>query len=94
MVSFRRSFHAVPVISTMVWSGEQRFFVVRTFFENGRSFVATQRAFRLHFNLARHNTVPHRNVIASWVRTFKETGSTLKPRGSGRPCGVRFQNLG
>jgi len=69
----------------MVWSGKQRGFAVRTFFENGRSFIATQRAFWLHFNLARHDIVPHRNVIANWVRTFEETGSTLKLQGSGRP---------
>jgi len=68
----------------MVWSVKQRGFAVRTFFENGHSFIATMRAFRLHFNLARHDTVPHRNVIANWVRTFEETGSTLKLQGSGR----------
>jgi len=77
------------LVITMVWSGEQRGFAVRTFFENGRSFVATQRAFRLQFNLARHDTVPHRNFIANWVRTFEETGSTLRLRGSGRPKTAR-----
>lgn len=77
------------LVITMVWSGEHRGFAVRTFFENGRSFVATQRAFRLQFNLARHDPVPHRNVIANWVRTFEETGSTLRLRGSGRPKTAR-----
>lgn len=71
-------------VITMVWFGEQRGFAVRTFFENGCSFVSTRQAFRLHFNLVRHDSVPHRNVIASWVRKFGETGSTLKPKGLGR----------
>uniref|UniRef100_A0A2S2PUW2 DUF4817 domain-containing protein n=1 Tax=Sipha flava TaxID=143950 RepID=A0A2S2PUW2_9HEMI len=39
----------------------------------------------MQFNLAHHDTVTHHNVIANWVHTFGETGSTLKPRGSGRP---------
>uniref|UniRef100_A0A2S2Q9Y7 DUF4817 domain-containing protein n=1 Tax=Sipha flava TaxID=143950 RepID=A0A2S2Q9Y7_9HEMI len=74
MVLFRREGHA----------GKQRGFAIRTLYKNGRSFIATQRAFRLKFNLARHDTVPHHNVIANWVRTFEETDSTLKPRDSGR----------
>jgi len=40
-------------------------------------------------NLACLDTVLHRNVIANWVCTFKETGSTLKPRGLGRPKTVK-----
>jgi hypothetical protein len=83
MVSFRQAAMSLSVI-TMVWSGEQRGFAVHKFFESGRSFIATQRAFRLQFNLARHDNVPHHNVIANWMHTFEETGSTLNPRGSGR----------
>jgi hypothetical protein len=67
-------------VITMIWSGEQWGFTVRTFFENGRSFITTQRAFRLQFSLARHDTVSHHNVIANRVRRFEETGSTLKLR--------------
>lgn len=73
----------------MVWTGEHRGFAVRTFFESGRSFIATQRAFRLHFNIPRRDPVPHRNVIAAWVRALEETGSTTRPRGMGRPKTVR-----
>jgi len=81
MISFCRAGHAViSHYHGLVWWTTG----IRTFFENGRSFIATKRAYRLQFNLARHDTVPHRNVIANWVRTFEETGSTLKPRGYGR----------
>jgi hypothetical protein len=81
---------AMPLsVITMVWSSEQRGFAVRTFFENGRSFIVTQRAFRLQFNLARHDTVFHYNVIANWVFTFEETDSALKHRGLGRPKTTR-----
>ena len=31
---------------------------------------------RLHFNVPRRDPVPHRNVIAGWVRALEETGST------------------
>lgn len=81
---------ALPLsVIAMVWSGEQRGFAVRTFFENGRSFIGTQRAFRPQFNLARHDTVPHRDAIANWVSTFEETSSTPKPSGPERPKSVR-----
>lgn len=63
------------------------------FFENSRSCVATRQAFWLHFNLARYDIVFHRNVIASWVRTFEETGSTSKPRGLERPKRQEHSNI-
>lgn len=76
-------------VVAMVWSGEHRGFAVRTFFESGRSFIITQRTFRRHFNIPRHHPVPHRNVIANWVRALEETGSTIRPKGMGRPKTVR-----
>lgn len=79
----------------MVWTGEHRGFAVRSFFENGRSFVAAQRAFRLHFNVPRRDPVPHHNVIAGWVRALEEIGFTTRPRGIGRPKLVRTpENVG
>ncbi|XP_046663111.1 uncharacterized protein LOC124356010 [Homalodisca vitripennis] len=68
----------------MVWSEEHRGFAVRTFFESGRSYITTQPAFRVHFNIPRNDPVPHRNVIASWVLALEETGSTQRPKGMGR----------
>ena len=79
----------------MVWTGDHRGFAVRSFFENGRSFVAAQRAFRLHFNVPRRDPVPHRNVIAGWIRALEETGSTTRSRGMGRPKSVKTpENMG
>jgi len=73
-----------PHFQSLSWFGPESF-AVRSFFENGRSFIAAQRAFRLHFKVPRRDPVPHRNVIAGWVRALEETtGST-----TARPIGVR-----
>uniref|UniRef100_A0A0K8T774 DUF4817 domain-containing protein n=1 Tax=Lygus hesperus TaxID=30085 RepID=A0A0K8T774_LYGHE len=55
----------------MQWTGEQRAFAVETFFSNGRSFVATQRAFRAHFDIPPGGRVPGRQSISNWVDTFR-----------------------
>ena len=47
----------------MPWSGEHRAFVIERFIENGGSIIATQRAFRIHFGLGRHDPVPHHATI-------------------------------
>lgn len=73
----------------MVWTGEHRGFAVRAFFENGRSVIATQRAFRLHFNVPRAENVPQGNAIRRWARALESTGSTAIPRTTGRPPTVR-----
>ncbi|KAK8405418.1 hypothetical protein O3P69_001754 [Scylla paramamosain] len=69
----------------MPWSGEHRGFAVRTYFENGRSVIATQRAFRLHFNIPRHGPIPDGKAIRRWIEALEDNGSTRRPRGSGRP---------
>ncbi|KAG8227363.1 hypothetical protein J437_LFUL000371 [Ladona fulva] len=47
----------------MVWTGGHRGFAVRAYFENNRSVIATQRAFRRRFNIPRNNAVPNANTI-------------------------------
>ena len=42
----------------MAWSGEHCAFVVEEFVKNGEPVVATQRSFRRHFSLNRHDPVP------------------------------------
>lgn len=64
----------------MLWSREQRAFAVESFFCNGHSVVATQRAFRARFEIPPHRLVPGRNSILSWVNSFRECGSVAKPR--------------
>ena len=69
----------------MNWSGEHRTFIVEMFIKTNKSVTATQRVFRLHFNLSRHDPVPARNTILLWVINFRVTGSALKRKSTGRP---------
>ena len=64
----------------MAWSGEHRAFVVEQFVKNGESLVATQRSFRRHFSLNRHDPVP----IRRWFSNFRQTSSAFNRRRSGR----------
>ena len=79
----------LPSVAIMPWSGVHRGFVVRTFFENNHSIVATQRAFRLHFNIPRHGLIPDSKTIRRWIKAIEGTGSTYRPRVTGRPRTVR-----
>ena len=47
----------------MAWSGEHRAFVIEEFVKNSESVVATQRSFRRHFSLNRHDPVPTGKII-------------------------------
>ena len=69
----------------MAWSGEHRAFVIEEFVKNGESVVATQRSFRRHFSLNRHDPVPTGKTIHRWVSNFRQTSSALNRRRSGRP---------
>ncbi|XP_014467255.1 PREDICTED: uncharacterized protein LOC106740582 [Dinoponera quadriceps] len=60
----------------MIWTGEHRGFAVRSFLENGRSVIATQRVMRLRFHIPRHVSVPDGKTIKRWVSSLEETGST------------------
>ena len=67
----------------MKWLGSHRSFVVETFFTNSGSITATQRLFRTHFKLGRHDPVPSRNTILLWIKNFRKNGSALKRRSTG-----------
>ena len=67
----------------MAWSGEHRAFVIEEFVKNGESVVATQRSFRRHFSLNRHDPVPTGKTIHRWVSNFRQTSSALNRRRSG-----------
>lgn len=69
----------------MAWSGEHRAFVVEEFIKNGGSLISTQRAFRVRFALGRHDLVPDRKTIQNRVSNFRETGSALNTKPTGRP---------
>ena len=49
-------------------------------FSDRLSVIATQRAFRNHFNVAWRDPVPDRKLIVTWVTTFRQTGSTTRRR--------------
>lgn len=72
----------------MDWTGEHRAFIVETFMKN-ESVTATQRAFRVHFRLGRHDPVPVRNTILLWVNNFRGGASALKRKSTGRPRTAR-----
>ena len=69
----------------MAWSGEHRAFVVEQFLKNGESVIATQRSFRRHFSLSRHDPAPTGKTIHQWVSNFRQTSSALKGKSPGRP---------
>lgn len=88
VVSFCSVNDPISVVN-MVWTGAQRGFAVRTYFEKNRSVIATQRAFRRRFNIPRNNNIPNGNTIRSWVRQLEETGSTLGRGTHGRRRSIR-----
>ena len=69
----------------MAWSGEHRAFVFEEFVKNDESVVATQRSFRRHFSLNRHDPVPAGKTILRWVSNFRLASSALNRRKSDRP---------
>jgi len=63
---------------TMVWLGEHRSFIVEEFIKNGGSPIATQRAFRIRFELGRREAVSDKKKIYRLVSNFRQTGQTLE----------------
>ena len=59
--------------------------MVEQFVKNGESVVATQRSFRRHFSVNRHDPVPTGKTICRWVSNFRQTSSALNRRRSGGP---------
>ena len=92
MVSFVRSdlkvFFDISSVALMRWSSEERAVAVEAYFSKQKSFIATQRAFRIHFNVPPSGPVPDRKSIVTWVDKFKRTGST-KRRRTGVPRPIR-----
>ena len=73
----------------MPWTGTHRAFVVENFTTKSESVTATLRNFRTHFHLSRHDPILDRKSILLWVKNFRDTGSALKRKPSGRPRSVR-----
>jgi len=64
----------------MVWSNEQRAFVVETYFSQSQSIVAVQRAFRTRYQIPPRDRVLDRKYILLWAENFRETGSVSEKR--------------
>lgn len=60
-------------VSTMQWTMQERAFAVEAYFSFSHSIIATQRAFRKHFNIAPAGRVPNRKSVCLWVDIFKDT---------------------
>jgi len=63
------------------WTGEERTFTVKAYYQNGESLVWTRRAFRTHFNVLCNRPVPSNHAINTWEDNFEVSGSTFKKRG-------------
>jgi hypothetical protein len=67
----------------MVWSGEHCSFFIEEFIQNGGLPIMTQRAIR--FALRRRDLVPNKKTIHNSVSNFRQRGSALKRKSTGRP---------
>lgn len=65
------------------WDLQHRLFVYDSFIKSGESVTATQRLFRLQFNVGRHGVVPSRNTILRWVKHFRTTGNIMNKKHTG-----------
>jgi len=63
------------------WTGEERAFAVKAYYQNGEGLVRDRRAFRTRFNVPRNRPVPSNHTINTWVANFEVSGSTSKKRG-------------
>jgi len=72
------SYHLVTM---QQWTGEERAFAVKAYYQNGESLVRVRRAFRTHFNVPRNRPVPSNHAINTWVAKFEVSGSISKNRG-------------
>ena len=76
---FCSSYHLVAM---QQWTGEERTFTVKAYYQNGESLVRARRAFRTHFSVPRNRPVPSNHAINTWLDNFEVSGSTFKKRDS------------
>jgi len=76
------------------WTGEERAFAVKAYYQNGESLVRARRVFRAHFNVPRNRLVPSDHVIKTWVANFEVSGSTSKKRGGSQKTVQTPENIG
>jgi len=63
------------------WTGAQHAFAMKAFYENGDSFVITQREFQRECRIHRNRAVPSAHAIKTGVQNSEATDSSLKAKG-------------
>lgn len=66
------------------WTGAQRAFFLERFFKANDSYVIARRQFCARYNIRRPADAPCLNLFKSWLKKFRETGSTVNERPRGR----------
>lgn len=62
-------------IDAMPWTSVHLAFVVEEYMRNRGSAISTQWAFRVKFQLARHDSILDRNKMQAWVSNLRAAGS-------------------
>jgi len=62
------------------WTGEERAFAIKAYYQNGENVVWARRTFRTHINVTRNQPIPSNHAIKTWVAIFEVSGSTSKKR--------------
>ena len=75
------------------WTGEERAFDVKAYYQNGESLVRAQPAFRTQFNDPRNRPVPSNHAINTWVANFEVSESTSKKRGGSQKTVQTPENI-
>jgi len=75
------------------WTGEERAFTVKAYYQNGESVVRARRTFRTHFNVPRNRPVSSNRVINTRVDSFEVSGSTSKKRGGSQKTVLTPENI-
>lgn len=88
---------AAPLPGNLVamepYTGVQRAFCVRAYYENNKSVITARRLYRHEHGLHDLSEVPSANVIRKWIRMFETTGSTVPITVRGRPVSARSADI-
>ena len=75
------------------WTGEERAFAIKAYYQIGESLVQARRAFCTHFSVPRNRPVPSNHAINTWVDSFEVSGSTSKKGGGGQKTVQTPENI-
>lgn len=75
------------------YTGAERAFCVRAYYENNKSIIIARRLYRLEHDLHDLSQVPSANIIRKWIKMFETTGSTIAIKSSGRPVSARTADI-